>query len=83
MNIKIERSLRKDMSHRDIDLDPVEHQINPDAQRHYYDVFVNGKTKRAFYLAFYDQQNNGDGFLVCSYGLVDEGPQYTYSSLQD
>lgn len=63
-------------------LGPTE-RIIPDNQPHEYDVYVDGKRRRARYIAtLYPLAEDPAGpALISSYGLTDEVKQHCYSSL--
>ncbi len=57
--------------------------IIPDDERHHYAVKRNKKSHKASYITYIYPFGTDGPSLFCSYGLVDEGPQYEYSSLQN
>lgn len=80
MNIKLERALRKHMSHQVIDLEPVEHEIVIDGQYHDYEVSVNGELKKAIYIGFLNPFPTQEESLLCVYGFIDSKERYTFMS---
>lgn len=51
-----------------------------DGKDHEYDTYVDGKHQKARYVAYWKSFNNEGPALICSYGLVRGGKQFTYSS---
>ena len=58
---------------------PAEEIIN-DNQRHIYWITINDSPKQASYIATRNPVGKRGPRLICSYGLVDEKEQFTYSS---
>ncbi len=58
-------------------------RIVSDNKSHEYDVCIDGKRRRARYIATpYPLADDPAGpALICSYGLIDEVRQHSYSSL--
>lgn len=52
-----------------------------DNQRHMYSVLIDGEIKKASYIATYNPMGEQEPKLVCSYGLIHEKEQFSYSSL--
>jgi hypothetical protein len=63
-----------------------DNQIEPegdlviDGTTHEYDVCKDGQHKKVRYTATWDSFGSGKPIFVCSYGLIDEGLEYIYSS---
>lgn len=58
--------------------------IIPDNQRHLYSINGQEESRYATYIATsypFEEDPNGPA-LICSYGLIDEKEQYSYSSLR-
>ncbi len=51
-----------------------------DGAHHEYDAYVDGKHKKARYLAYWRPFGHKGPRLMCSYGLVESNAQFTYSS---
>jgi hypothetical protein len=51
-----------------------------DNKRHIYTAYVNSKHREASYIAMRYPVGYSSPKLVCTYGLTDEAPEYTYVS---
>lgn len=85
--VKVDLSIKLDglKEHMVANSFPAPEKFIPDGLYHTYDVILNEIARRASYFITIEplELEARGPLLIATYGLLDEGPTYTYSSLKN